>query len=277
MSEHLRVGFIGLGSQGGPMARAISEAGFPTTLWARRPESLTSFTDTPATVATTPRDLGMRSDVVGVCVVADNDVDAVLRGPDGVLAGLAPGGIVLVHSTTRPETCTRLQSDFPHIQVLDAPVSGGGHRAALRELLVMVGGDASAFDRCRPVLETFANPLVHLGPLGGGQQAKLLNNALFAAQLGLVADAFAIARQHGLDAEGLTAVLAAGSSRSYAAEIVAASGGDLAAFAAFAGALLAKDVDILTALHAGARTPLIAAANTALGQLGVARNEVEPA
>ena len=202
MSEHLRVGFVGLGSQGGPMARAIIDAGFPTTIWARRPESLTSFTDTPATVATTPRELGLRSDVVGVCVVADDDVDAVLRGPDGVLAGLAPGGIVLVHSTTRPETCTRLQSDFPHIQVLDAPVSGGGHRAALRELLVMVGGDASAFDRCRPVLETFANPLVHLGPLGSGQRAKLLNNALFAAQLGLVADAFAIARQHGLDADG---------------------------------------------------------------------------
>lgn len=277
MSAQVRVGFIGLGSQGGPMARVIAEAGFPTTLWARRPESLTPYEDTAATFAASPRELGMRSDVVGVCVVADDDVDAVLRGPDGVLAGLATGGIVLVHSTTRPETCTRLQADFPHINVLDAPVSGGGHRAAVRELLVMVGGDASAFDRCRPVLETFANPFVHLGPLGSGQRAKLLNNALFTAQLGLVADAFAIARRHGLETAGLTAVLAAGSSRSYAAEIVAASGGDLAAFAAFAGELLAKDVGILTALQAGDRTPLVAAANTALGQLGVTRNEVEPA
>ncbi len=277
MSEQPRVGFIGLGSQGGPMARAIAEAGFPTTLWARRPESLSSFTGTTATVAATPRELGMRSDVVGVCVVDDDDVDAVLRGPDGVLAGLAPGGIVLVHSTTRPETCIRLQADFSQVHVLDAPVSGGGHRAALRELLVMVGGDAAVLDRCRPVLETFANPLVRLGPLGSGQRAKLLNNALFTAQLGLVADAFAIAREHGLDAEGLTAVLAAGSSRSYAAEIVAAAGGDLEVFAAFAAGLLAKDVGILTALQAGERSPLIAAANIALGQLGIGTQKVGPA
>lgn len=269
MSTSLRAGFIGLGSQGGPMARAIVDAGFPTTLWARRPDSLTPYADTAAVAAATLRELGAQCDVLGVCVVADADVDAVLRGPDGALAEMAPGGVVLVHSTTRPETCVQLQEDFPALHVLDAPVSGGGHRAAARSLLVMIGGDVAAFERARPVLETFADPLVHLGPLGSGQRAKLLNNALFTAQIGLSADAFALARAAGLDVSGLAAVLRAGSGRSYAAEIVAAAGEDLSAFTTNAGALLAKDVGILTALHAGEPTSLIAAANTALGQLGI--------
>ena len=269
MSTQLRAGFVGLGSQGGPMARAIVDAGFPTTLWARRPDSLAVYADTAAVAASSPRELGARCDVLGVCVVADADVDAVLRGPDGALAEMAPGGIVLVHSTTRPETCVQLQEDFPALHVLDAPVSGGGHRAAARSLLVMVGGELAAFERARPVLETFADPLVHLGPLGSGQRAKLLNNALFTAQIGLSADAFALARAAGLDTAGLAAVLRAGSGRSYAAEIVAAAGEDLSGFAANAGALLAKDVGILTALQSGADAPLIAAANTALGQLGI--------
>jgi len=131
------------------MARAIVDAGFPTTLWARRPESLAPYVDTAAAVAATPRALGAACDVLGVCVVNDADVDAVLRGPDGALAGMAPGGVVLVHSTTRPETCVRLQEDHPALHVLDAPVSGGGHRAANRTLLVMVGGDVAAFARVR--------------------------------------------------------------------------------------------------------------------------------
>ena len=269
MSDRLRVGFIGLGSQGGPMARAIVDAGFPTTLWARRPDSLVPYAETQARTATTPREVGEQSDIVGVCVVADADVDAVLRGPDGVLAGMAPGGIVVIHSTTRPQTCTQLQEDFPALHVLDAPVSGGGHRAATRELLVMVGGDDGAFEHARPVLETFANPLLHLGPLGSGQRAKLLNNAVFTAQIGLVADTFDVARAYGLDLAGLSAVLRAGSGRSYAAEIVAAAGENLDTFVTNAGGLLAKDVGILTALQAGHRSPLIDAANAALELLGI--------
>ena len=168
-----------------------------------------------------------------------------LRGPDGALAAMADGSVVIVHSTVHPLTCVRLQEDFPNLHVLDAPVSGGGHKAAARELLVMVGGPADVVDRCRPVLETFGDPVLHLGPLGSGQEAKILNNAVFAAQLALAAEIFALAAARDLDRQAVATILANGSGRSYAAEVVAGSGFDLEGLAPFAGELLAKDVGIL--------------------------------
>ena len=128
-----------------------------------------------------------------VCVVDDAGVDEILRGADGALSTLADGSIVVIHSTVRPSTCIRLQDDYPALRILDAPVSGGGHKAAARELLVMVGGDEATLDECRPILETFGNPVLHLGPLGAGQEAKLLNNTLFTAQLALAAEVFDVA------------------------------------------------------------------------------------
>jgi 3-hydroxyisobutyrate dehydrogenase-like beta-hydroxyacid dehydrogenase len=103
-----RVGFIGLGSQGGPMARRIIEAGYPVTLWARRPATLEPFADLPADVAASPAELGKASDLVCICVVGDADVEEVLAGEHGVLAGLGPGGMVAMHSTIHPHTCQRL-------------------------------------------------------------------------------------------------------------------------------------------------------------------------
>lgn len=180
-----RVGFVGLGSQGGPMARRIIDAGYPTTLWARRPTTLEAFGDTDVAIASTPGELGVASDVLCVCVVDDADVDEVLRGPGGALASMAAGSTIVVHSTVHPAACVRLQEDYPRLNFLDAPVSGGGHKAAAGELLVMVGGAAEVVERCRPVLESFADPVLHIGPLGAGHQAKLLNNAVFTAQLTL--------------------------------------------------------------------------------------------
>jgi 3-hydroxyisobutyrate dehydrogenase-like beta-hydroxyacid dehydrogenase len=252
------------------MAQRIVGQGFPMTVWARRAETLEPFVAAGAQVATSRHELGAASEILCICVLADQDVDDVLRGPEGALAGMAPGGVVVVHSTVHPDTCRRLQDDHPELRVIDAPVSGGGHMAAQRQLLVMVGGDADAFERCRPVLETFADPLVHLGPLGAGQEAKLLNNALFAAQLGLVADAFATATERGLDPAALRSVLEAGSSRSYAAQIIGGSGFGLAGMASIAGPLLAKDVAILSELLAPGTPTLISAAQAAVDAMAQA-------
>jgi 3-hydroxyisobutyrate dehydrogenase len=240
-----RVGFVGLGSQGGPMARRIVEEGFPTTLWARRPESLEPYGGTGAAYAADRRSLGAASDMLCLCVIGDTDVDEVLRGDDGALAGMAPGGIVVIHSTVHPDTCRRLQTDFPEVDFVDAPVSGGGHMAAAKSLLVMAGGDEDVVGRCRPVFDTFANPVVHLGGLGAGQAAKLLNNSLFTAHLGLAASTFSVAASLGVDLDALTKVLSTGSSRSYAGEVIANSGHSLSVMAELAGRLLAKDVGIL--------------------------------
>ena len=142
----VRVGFIGLGSQGGPMARRIVEAGFPLALWARRPETLFPFADSAATVATSPTALAETSDIVCICVTGDSDVDQVVLGDDGVLAGLAEGGTLAIHSTVHPRTCVRLSevASAKGVAVIDAPVSGGGPAAAQGSLLVMAGGDAGA-------------------------------------------------------------------------------------------------------------------------------------
>ena len=266
-----RVGFVGLGSQGAPMARRIVDSGFPTTLWARRAATLEPFADTDAAIATSPAELGAASDFLCVCVVDDSGVDEVLRGPDGALGSMADGSVVVLHSTVHPATCVRLQGDFPTIHVLDAPVSGGGHKAAARELLVMVGGPAEVVERSRPILETFGNPVLHVGPLGAGQEAKLLNNMVFTAQLVLATEAFDLAAARGLDPAAISTVLALGSGRAYAAEVVANSGYDLAAFGPVAGALLAKDVGILAEHARLTDSTLLATADAALERMGVAR------
>jgi 3-hydroxyisobutyrate dehydrogenase-like beta-hydroxyacid dehydrogenase len=266
----LRVGFVGLGSQGAPMARRILEEGFPTTLWGRRPESLEPFDGSGAAYAVDRRALGAASDVLCVCVIGDADVDEVLRGDDGALAGMAAGGIVMIHSTVHPDTCRRLQADFTHLHFVDAPVSGGGHMAAAKALLVMAGGDDDVITRCRPVLDTFANPLVHLGGLGAGQAAKLLNNSLFTAQLGLAASAFSVARDLGVDVDALTNVLSNASSRSYAAEVIAGSGHSLSVMAELAGPLLAKDVGILGDIIGPGHPEVLRAASATITAMNLA-------
>ena len=104
----MRVGFIGLGSQGAPMARRIVEAGHPLTIWARRPETVESFADTGATWRARRRSSPQNSDVVCLCVVSDADVESVIMRDDGVLAGLAAGGVIAIHATVHPDTCRQV-------------------------------------------------------------------------------------------------------------------------------------------------------------------------
>ena len=107
---------------------------------------------------------------------------------------MKPGSVIAVHSTVHPDTCKALAKTAAskRVSVIDAPVSGGGPAAAAGRLMVMVGGEADAVERCRPVFESYADPVVHLGELGSGQTTKLLNNLLFTANLGTAAGAVAI-------------------------------------------------------------------------------------
>jgi 3-hydroxyisobutyrate dehydrogenase-like beta-hydroxyacid dehydrogenase len=227
------------------MARCIVESGFPLTLWARRAESFEPYADTNAMAASTPAELGSASDIVGICVVNDADVEAVLLGAEGVLAGMSPGGVVAIHSTIHPDTCRRIAERAAErdIGVIDAPVSGGGGMAAERKLLVMVGGDDGHVATCHPVLETYGDPIVHLGPLGSGQLAKLLNNLVFTAQLTIGLETFAFADELGMDRAAVAQVLAAGSGGSRVASILMGSGFDTTGVRN-AVPLLQKDIDI---------------------------------
>ena len=265
----MRVGFIGLGSQGAPMARRIVDGGFELTLWARRPASVEPYADTAAKVAATPAELGAASDLVCLCVVGDDDVKQVLDGDTGVLAGLAPGGIVAIHSTVHPDTCREIAKSAADkgISVIDAPVSGGAPAVAEGTLLVMVGGEESDVEKCRPVFATYADPIVHLGPLGSGQVTKILNNLLFTANLGSAMSTLELGESLGIPRDRLCEVVSRGSANSKALGSIVVFGGSLDGLAPHAGALLQKDVRHAASLAAAASAPegsVFTTADTAL-------------
>lgn len=268
----MRVGFIGLGSQGGPMARRIAEAGYPITLWARRPETLEPFADTAAKIARSPAELAGASALVCLCVVGDADIDELTGGERGLLSAMQPGSVIAVHSTVHPETCQTLaEAAAPHgISIVDAPVSGGGPAAEQGRLMVMVGGDVDVVERCRPVFDTYADPVVHLGILGSGQTTKLLNNLLFTANLATAATALSLAQQLGVSPDRLTEVVSRGSGNSFALNALGGVGG-LDRLAGVAGGLLHKDVRLVVDLaeRAGTRGgAVLDAADAALTLMG---------
>lgn len=275
-----RAGFIGLGSQGAPMARRIAEAGYPLTLWARRPETLEPFEGTGAKIAGTPAELAAACDVIGLCVTGDADVEQVLCGETGVLAGVAPGAVIAVHSTVHPDTCRRLAAlaSGRGAHLIDAPVSGGGQAAAEGRLLVMAGGDAGAVEKARPVLAAFGDPVTHLGPLGAGLVAKLLNNLLFTAHLATAANLLSLGASLSVDPSRLAEAIGHGSGASFALEKITLVGGELDVMAQVAGPLLQKDVRLVTEVAAAAGVPaaelagtVLTAADDALGLMGFSR------
>ncbi len=213
-----KFGFIGLGAQGAPMARRMIDAGYDMVLWARRAETLEPFRDTAAQFADTVGELAEQVQYCAVCVVDDAGVQEVC---DALFAAMAPGGCVVIHSTVNPRLCGEL-AERAHecgIALLDAPVSGGGPAAEQGMLTVMVGGESGTVDRVRPVLETFAGTIAHLGGVGAGQLTKLVNNTLMAANLAAAHQAFETAAALGIDREAFARLVAASSGRSFAFEV----------------------------------------------------------
>jgi 3-hydroxyisobutyrate dehydrogenase-like beta-hydroxyacid dehydrogenase len=189
--------------------------------------------------------LGARCDHVGICVVDDAGVVEVCKQ---LIPAMRSGSRIAIHSTILPATCTALaeQAATRGIALIDAPVSGGGPAAAEGKLTVMVGGNADAVAASRAVFETFGSMIVHLGGVGAGQMAKLVNNTLMTANMGLAHHALASGEALGIDRAALADLIKASSGRSFGFEIYAR----LPSPAAFAhgGALLAKDVVLLNQL-----------------------------
>jgi 3-hydroxyisobutyrate dehydrogenase len=236
------VGFIGLGSQGAPMARRVVESGYPLLVWARRAEALRPFADTAARSMAGIAELGAAADHVGVCVLDDAGTRQVCGE---LIPVMRPGSLIAVHSTVHPNTVVELAAlaAARELSLLDAPVSGGGPAAASRTLTVMVGGSEEAAAAARPVFETFGGLIVRVGNVGAGQMAKLINNALMAAHVAMAHYGLTAAAALGLDRSALSEIVKASSGRSYGFEVYSR----LPAPAAFAhGArLLAKDVGLL--------------------------------
>jgi 3-hydroxyisobutyrate dehydrogenase-like beta-hydroxyacid dehydrogenase len=195
-----RVGFVGLGDQGGPMALAIVEAGFPLHAWARRPQSYDALGGAAFERHDDLASLARAVDVLALCLRDDQDIRDLIE-QHGLLDALRPGATVVNHGTGDPKENERIGAAFAAREVgyLDAPVSGGRSGAVARTLTTMVGGEQSAFDRCQPIFDSFSRKVAHMGPVGTGQLAKLLNNALTMTNLKNAADVFGLAHRLGID------------------------------------------------------------------------------
>lgn len=211
-------GFIGLGSQGAPIARRMIDAGFPTILWARRAETLEPYRNTLAMFADTVEELGSRAEHVGVCVVNDDDVREVCGR---LVPAMTPESRIAIHSTIDPDTCREIAQKAAErqIQVIDAPVSGGAPAAEAGTLTLMLGGSEQAIEKAMPVFQSFGELIVRLGEVGAGQHVKLINNSLFVANLGLAHSALRAGEVLGIDREKLLELLLASSGRSFALDV----------------------------------------------------------
>src|SRR5688572_17079112 len=163
-----RIGFIGLGTMGSHMARNLLKAGFPLTFLARRAEIADEFTALGAAPARTPADVAAASDIILSIVTADAEVTEVASGPGGIIEAAAKEKLYIDMSTIGPWTVRNVGRRLAEagMPMLDAPVSGGPWGAESATLTVMCGGEKTHFDRARPVFESLAKRLFHVGPLG---------------------------------------------------------------------------------------------------------------
>jgi 3-hydroxyisobutyrate dehydrogenase len=246
----VNIGFIGLGSMGSRIVTLMLDAGHHVTLWARRPASLEPFAGR-ADVAESPAGVAAASELVGICVWDENGVDEVVLGEGGVLSGMRAGGLVAIHSTISPAACRRLQAAAADrgIGLVDAAVSVGSR---VPRLLVMVGGEPDVVGRCREAFESFGDPVAHLGPVGSGQIAKLVNNTLLAATVGLADDAIVLGRDLGLDETALAEALAVGSSGGTWSGLLARRGSATDALPGRTNEWASKDVGLTLKLAAEA-------------------------
>nr|MBL8411642.1 NAD(P)-dependent oxidoreductase [Dechloromonas sp.] len=215
----MKVGFIGLGVMGRPMALHLQRAGHALFVWARRPETSEGL---PATVCATPAELGRACEVVFTVITGSADVESVALGPAGLIEGMAPGSVLIDCSTIAPDSARRIAARLGEngVAMLDAPVSGGAQGAIDATLAIMAGGDVAVLERVRPLLECLGKRIVHVGPNGAGQVAKACNQMIMVAAIQAAAEAMRLAAAAGVDCGKVKAALAGGSAASKVLDVM---------------------------------------------------------
>ncbi|MBN1191720.1 MAG: 2-hydroxy-3-oxopropionate reductase [Dehalococcoidales bacterium] len=198
-----RIGFIGLGIMGMPMARSLIRAGFELVVYNRTAAKAQRLAAEGAEQAGCIRDLAAACPTVITMVPDTPDVESVMLGENGVLDSLKPGSVAIDMSTISPQATREMAGRFRDrgCHMLDAPVSGGEQGAINGTLSIMVGGDAGIFEDRRPVFEAMGKQIVHVGESGMGQTVKLMNQILVAGNLNAVVEALVFARSQGADLE----------------------------------------------------------------------------
>jgi 3-hydroxyisobutyrate dehydrogenase len=215
--EKPRVGFIGLGIMGRPMARNLMRAGFPLTVWNRSRPGIDELVSAGAAAGESPQDVASRSDVIITIVTDSPDVEQVVLGERGIIHGARPGATVIDMSTISPEVTREIAARLREreVHMLDAPVSGGDKGAREGTLSIMVGGEEAVFERCRPVFEAMGKNIVYVGENGAGQTAKLCNQIACAVNIQAMCETLMFAVRSGIDPHRMLQAVTAGAGGSW--------------------------------------------------------------
>lgn len=212
-SSPATVGFIGLGSMGSGMTRNLQKCGFDLVVNDIRSAAAVELVAGGAIWADTPAQVAAQSDVVITMLPTPRHVEAVLNGPDGILAGIADGGTWVDMSTSVPEVANRVRSEHSHrgLRILDAPVSGMSVGAATGTLQIFIGGEIADVERLRPVFEAMGDPerILHVGAAGTGYAVKLMINQLWFSHLVATAEVLSIGVKAGVELDVLRDALVA--------------------------------------------------------------------
>jgi len=196
-----RVGFIGLGIMGKPMAMNLLDAGYPLTVHSRSAGSVDEVVARGATRASGPDEVAAASDITITMLPDTSDVELVLTGGGGVLDGISAGALVIDMSSIDPAPTRAMAEAFAKrdVAMVDAPVSGGERGAIDGTLSIMIGGEPDAVARAMPIFEVLGKTIVHVGPSGAGQVTKACNQLVVAATIEAVAEALLLAERSGVD------------------------------------------------------------------------------
>lgn len=213
----LRVGFVGLGAMGRPMAENTLRAGHDLMVHDLRQAPEQELAAMGARVGSSGREVGAHGDVIQIAVPDDAQVEAAVLGEDGVLAGARPGAVIAIHSTIHPNTARRIgeRAAQSGVHVLDAQMTGGQHGALDRALTFMVGGSAEALERARPVLAASGSDIFHMGGLGTGATTKVAQQAITCINLMAAVEGFRLAERAQINMEAFQQVLASSTAQSY--------------------------------------------------------------
>jgi 2-hydroxy-3-oxopropionate reductase len=216
-----RIGFIGLGLMGKPMATNLLKAGYSLMVYNRSPGPMAALAEQGAQLGNSPQQLAECCDVVMTCVSDSPDVEAIVFGDSaaarpGLLAAARPGLLFIDHSTIAPASARKIHQAFQAIgaEALDAPVSGGDIGAQQGTLSIMVGGSEAAFERSRPILQVLGRNIVYMGAAGAGQVTKACNQIVVALTLQAVAEALTLAKASGVDPANVRQALLGGFAQS---------------------------------------------------------------
>ncbi len=215
--EKKRIGFVGLGVMGKPMALNLLKAGYFITAWNRTRFKMDDVLGAGASAAESPREVAAKSDIVITMVADSPDVEEVVLGPQGVIHGLRRGCILIDMSTISPTIARKIAKDLAKkgVNMLDAPVSGGEKGAVEATLSIMVGGPRETFEECLPILEALGKRITYMGSSGAGQTTKLCNQAICGLNIQAVCEGLMLGAKAGLDLEKLLQVVTAGAAGSW--------------------------------------------------------------